>query len=632
MPKPTKSVKIPLSPLTRSGKAAPVPNLGTRKAFFKLFATLTPRRRRRYLLLMCTSVFLAGWEILALGVIGLFASAIASPKTVLTSSYYLKFQQFLGIEITPNPQRLIIILALLVVLLVFLKNATSAVLRFNIAKFNGHTGAILARRMLEEIFRMPYQWFTRNNPADLMTHINWAISAAPFMEAVQLLMSDVLLIFILLAFLALVNPLVVLSVLVFLTLVSLFIFNKLRRSIHDTAYKRTEHNRRSGRMLHRAIYGYRDVRIFGREANFVEDYAREMFALPRLDARIRTLNMLPGWTLEIIGFSLICGLTFVMYVYSGFTSAHIVGILTITALAAWRGMPAVIRILNQLSTLQSRLPQVGRALIMFDQLGKQHPATEHPDSPPRQVSFDRSLTCRNLGFAYDARPILNNISFTLDKGESLGIIGRSGGGKSTLVDLLIGFLRPQSGDILLDGKPITEGNASSWMHKVGYVPQSPYIFDGTIAENVAFTNHSQNINRELVLECCRKAAVDEFLDQLPHGIDSLIGDRGQQLSGGQKQRVCIARALYREPEILVFDEATSSLDSFSETLIQKTILNLTGKQTLIIVAHRLTTVEQCHNILWIENGTTVNFGPPAEILPAYRRIMSTNNDSTPPCS
>jgi ABC-type multidrug transport system fused ATPase/permease subunit len=193
--------------------------------------------------------------------------------------------------------------------------------------------------------------------------------------------------------------------------------------------------------------------------------------------------------------------------------------------------------------------------------------------------------------------------------------------QATFVDLFIGLLPPSEGRILIDEAPLTGQTVRAWLDRLGYVSQFPYIYDATLAQNIAFGLPDEEIDRDKILDCCRKARIDDFLEKLPHGIDSSIGERGVLLSGGQRQRVAIARALYRDPEILILDEATSALDQQSEDAIQRTMLDMSRSITVVVVAHRLTTVEDCGRIIWLEGGKVRQTGPPDEVFDAYRAWM-----------
>lgn len=238
--------------------------------------------------------------------------------------------------------------------------------------------------------------------------------------------------------------------------------------------------------------------------------------------------------------------------------------------------------------------------------------------------MEHGMALDRISFRYPTaeRDSLHDVSLSIPKGSMVGIIGASGAGKSTLVAILTGLLSPDSGQILLDGQPSDTTRHLSLGTLLGYVPQSAYLLDGTLAENIAFKDWGQPIDYQRVRECCALAAID-FFDALPNGLDTAIGERGMRLSGGQIQRVIIARALYHHPQILLFDEATSALDSGTEATIQKTILSLRQQMTVVIVAHRLSTVESCDVLYWLDGGTLRASGPPSEILPLYGQSMNT---------
>ncbi len=206
------------------------------------------------------------------------------------------------------------------------------------------------------------------------------------------------------------------------------------------------------------------------------------------------------------------------------------------------------------------------------------------------------------------------------KGSMVGIIGPSGAGKSTLVGILTGLLSPDSGCVSVDDVPLDAVRSAGWSVQIGYVPQTPFLLNASLADNVAFSRWGEAIDRDRVSACCRMAAID-FLDQLPEGLDTLLGERGTRLSGGQLQRVAIARALYSGPACIIFDEATSSLDGAAEAAIQRTINGLRDQMTLIVIAHRLSTVEMCDTVYWLEGGAVVDSGPAEVIVPAYRQAL-----------
>ncbi len=300
--------------------------------------------------------------------------------------------------------------------------------------------------------------------------------------------------------------------------------------------------------------------------------------------------------------------------------------MALLGIAAWRILPALNRIISSLTRIRVAIPFIQSELEYLDQSVHNVESCNLATTDSLFQGFNRELKLKNVNFKYETGTnfIINNISFTIGKGETIGIIGASGSGKSTLVDLIIGLLAPVSGDLEIDSKPMNKDNFTNWVQHLGYVSQSPYIYDGSLVENVAFGVPTEKIDRKKVVSCCRMASMD-FLEGLSDGIDTRVGERGIRLSGGQQQRIAIARALYCDPEVLIFDEATSSLDSKSEKAIQQTMYSFKGQRTLIIIAHRLSTVEECDRLLWIHDGKLRMMDKPDVVLPNYKSELLSKN-------
>jgi len=261
-------------------------------------------------------------------------------------------------------------------------------------------------------------------------------------------------------------------------------------------------------------------------------------------------------------------------------------------LGLYRLMPSVNRIMsayNQIMFYSKSLEIIHNELIY-----------EVEDLGDEEIEFNKKIECKDMSFEYiEGKRVLDNINLEIKKGESVGFVGSSGSGKSTLIDILSGLYKPKSGKVLVDGVELNEKNVKSWRKKIGYIPQNIYLVEGSVAENVAF---GEEIDEEKVREALKKANILEFLETHHEGIYTQVGDNGIKLSGGQKQRIAIARALYNDPEILVLDEATSALDNATEAKIMEEIYKLGENKTLLIIAHRLSTLDNCDKIVKLENG------------------------------
>jgi ABC-type multidrug transport system fused ATPase/permease subunit len=436
-----------------------------------------------------------------------------------------------------------------------------------------------------------------------------------------LALSAAIVVLAMLTVLMIVEPTVSIAVIFVVGLVAYLILRNVREVL-DRIAKRCEVLGKSiNRYVTRALHGVKDVKVYGKEDFFVSDYNKEAYRLAHLEALKQLITRAPTWFLEVTGFGLLTLAICLLLLMTDASSAKITGTLALFVVTAWRVLPAMNRILGGLTQLRALLPYVYNGFRYLHEIDEQPNDKIENRIPEKKLTFKQHLRLERVSFRYqtDQNEILKNVSFSVQKGQTIGIIGHSGAGKSTLVDVIIGLLPPTKGNVFIDSTVLTAANRQYWTYNIGYVSQTPYIYDGTIAENIAFGMKNEKIDRKRVLECCDLAAMDDFLKNTPNGIDTRIGERGVKLSGGQRQRVAIARALYNQPDVLIFDEATSSLDTETEKAIQKTIYSLKGKKTLIIIAHRLSTVEDCDTIAWLENGFIKHIGEPEEVLSRYEK-------------
>lgn len=586
--------------------------------FWKIMAMLPVRQHRFFWWLLAGMILLAGLETIAVGIIALFASAISDPEAVLTSRYVLAIKAVFGERIVVNPKELILGISLLVVLLILAKNCVRGITAYASTRYAVIVEIVLGDAMLGGFMCMPHEWHMRQNPADLVLAMQWrAYFGRGFILSVLNALSDIILVGLMMSVLMVVQPLVLFGVLGVVGGVAWLIFWQTRRVLDSNAIKARELNERVNRGVAILLYGIKDVVIFGRARQGMDEFTKELQVLGRITAVQTVLISTPAWVLETIGFAMISAIVWSSLVVMEISPARLTGSVALLAVTAWRVLPAVSRILGSLTKFRNVLPFLDKSLKYIQQ-AELEGLPKSCIAASEAIGFHRDIQFSNVTFQYQARETasLKNISLIIPKGSAIGIIGHSGGGKSTFVDILIGLLSPSAGCVLIDGVSLENTERFSWMRSVGYVPQTPYIFDGTLAENIAFSIREDELDRDRVLACCEMAFMD-YLKTLPKGIDTRLGERGVRLSGGQVQRVAIARALYNDPAVLIFDEATSALDARSERAIQKTIYDVRGGRTLVVVAHRLNTVEQCDMIIWLDNGQVRMTGSPAEVLPIY---------------
>lgn len=360
-----------------------------------------------------------------------------------------------------------------------------------------------------------------------------------------------------------------------------FIIKLLSRKIQKKGELDVEMSAQLNELITKTFGNFKFIKLKGNQNEVYRAF--EKLSHKRTNATIitQTLLPLPRIILETIGFGvLISCVAYILFKYED--ASAVIPIISMYALALYRILPAVTRILNNInmmSYLTHSVHSVYENLIYH---------TEDEDIAP--CEFENSITLKNVHFAYvKTKPILQDFNLTIKKGEKVAFVGESGAGKSTLVDLIIGIYKPQAGQVLVDNVPITNHNLRAWRKKIGYIPQSIYLFDGSVADNVAF---GSAFDEERVKQACQKAQILQFLEQ-HNGIYTRVGEGGILLSGGQKQRIGIARAIYDDPEILVLDEATSALDNQTEANIMEQIYDVASNKTLLVIAHRLSTIEKC---------------------------------------
>lgn len=594
---------------------------GSAPAILQEIYTLLPRHRQRQLLtLLSGGVVLAFVEMASVASLAAMASVISNPNALLESGYLSAAKPLHDLLTGLEHQTLILATGGLALALLLVKNALAA----GIAYANATVGALIDAHfgdlVLQNILARPYVWFLGQNSADLFTVAGWRrhVGSGLLFMAVQTL-CDVMVISLLLLGLLVASPGISALLLVGAGLAGAGVFRVFRSSSMRVGQRLKELETVVNRGLTTMLRGAKEVKIFAAADVFQRRFVAASERYARCEGMYRLLQRLPSLAFEVLGFSiLLSAIAVFLLLNRDAPPSAVLGFLTLLTVAAWRILNAVNRVLSSMSAIRLDMPPTVKVLRLLEE--RPAAAAAAPDAPP---AFDREIRLDGLGFTYPgaSRPALRDLHLTIPKGLCLGLVGRSGAGKSTFVDLLIGLLSPTSGTLAVDGKPVTAENAPAWMRRVGYVGQTPYLLDATLRENIAFGVPAAAVDDDHVRECCRLALVDEFLPSLPQGLDTPLGEGGGNLSGGQRQRVAIARALYRRPELLILDEATSALDMQSENALRRTVQELTGRYTLVIIAHRLTAVEPCQALLWLDQGAVKAFGARDEILDRYTRAM-----------
>ena len=475
--------------------------------------------------------------------------------------------------------------------------------------FSASVSGRLSQSLFSIYLRQPYMFHLQRNSSTLMRNAKNATSVVTCgVDPFLVLLTDGLVAIAMFALLIAVEPVGTLAVLLVFGL-STFVFQRTtRRRIDNWGYQVEYHETKILQHLQEGFGGAKDVKVLGRENEFLSQHEKHLGESIRINRIYNVILTLPRSFMEIITIVGLC-LLVVSMVVRGRELADIVPILGLFAAAAFRVMPSINRLLMATQTLifnRSIIASVYKDFLL-----------DSPDSLSlkSETKFATQLELTDVSFKYPtaATASLQNVSLVVKRGEAVGFVGPSGAGKSTLVDVILGLFAPTSGVVKVDGQDVQQ-NLRNWQNQIGYVPQAIYLTDDTLRRNVAFGLNDENIDDNLVRNAIRLAQLEEFVATLPEKLETVVGERGVRLSGGQRQRIGIARALYHNPSVLVLDEATSSLDTPTEHGVMQAVQALQGSKTVLIVAHRLSTVEYCDRLYKIENARITEEGTFHEVV------------------
>lgn len=574
----------------------------------KVWYLLSPEQRRAAVVML--GLMLVGMVLEAMG-IGLVIPAVAIMTQGDLAAKYPMLAPWLNRLGNPNQEQLVIASLLILVGVYSVKALFLGFLAWRQMRFVYGVQAELSQRLFIGYLRQPYTFHLQRNSAQLMRNLVTEINLfthTGLMSGMTFLTELFVLLGISTLLLA-VEPLGALLVVSTLCLAA-WGFNQLTRNpILRWGEARQHHEGLRIQHLQQGLGGAKDVKLLGRESDFVALYRVHNLGNARYGQRQATLQQFPRLWLELLAVIGLAALVLVM-IWQGKPLEALLPTLGLFAAVAFRLMPSANRVLTAVQNIRYALPVID---TLYSELGLVD-ETKSPQ-PGGPLPFKNALTLDQVSFTYPVAEAqaLRRVSLTIPRGASVGFIGGSGSGKSTLVDIVLGLLTPDDGTVRVDGIDI-QTNLRGWQDQIGYVPQSIFLTDDTLRRNVAFGLPNDQIDEAAVGRAVRASQLDDFVKELPEGLDTLVGERGIRLSGGQRQRIGIARALYHDPSVLVLDEATSSLDSATESGVMDAVRILRGNKTLLIVAHRLSTVAHCDRLFRIEQGQVVEEGETAGVL------------------
>lgn len=585
--------------------AAPV---GNQSAIRNLWGVLNPAQRRGATILLALSI--GGMVMETLGV-GLVIPALAVMTQSDLAARYPQAAPLLHALGNPSQGRLVVLGMLLLVGVYAVKTLYLGMLAWWQMRFVYAVQAELSERLFTSYLRQPYAFHLERNSAQLIrnavTETN--LFAQTVLVSALSVLAEGLVGAGIIALMLVVEPVGTLAVVGVLGGAVWAFHHVSRGRIARWGAARQLHEGRRIQHLQQGLGGVKDVKLLGREETFLQSFGRHNAGYARVGGRFGFVTQLPRLWLEFLAVAGLAALVLVM-IWQGRPIDALLPALGLFSVGAFRLMPSANRVLSGVQNMRYALPAVN---VLHDELHGL-PATDAPraDAP---ISLQDAIELDGVTYQYPTadRPALDAVTLTIPRGTAVGFIGTTGAGKSTLVDTLLGLLSPTDGHVRVDGTDV-QTNVRGWQDQIGYVPQSIFLTDDTLRRNIAFGVPDEAIDDDAVAAAVRAAQLDEMVAELPEGLATTVGERGVRLSGGQRQRIGIARALYRDPPVLVLDEATSALDTDTERDVMETVRALKGEKTLIIVAHRLSTVAYCDRVFRLERGAVVEEGSAAAVL------------------
>ncbi len=593
----------------------------------KAYALLDAKERRQTWLIVVLVTVMALFDTLGAVSIMPFLAVLANPGMIESNATLAWVNVLLG---GVKPQTFLFLLGCGSFSLLVLSAATRGYGNFIVNRFAMMRGFTIGSRLMDSYLRQPYAYYLDRHTGDMSKQLvsEVAILVGQVYQPISQLIAQTVLLVVLLTLLVVVNPSAALIGAVVLGGCYGLIYVIVRRYMGRAGEERVLLYTQRHRLTTEALGGIKALKLHGRETYYRDEFDRVTHRIALLQADTITIATVPRFAIEAIAFGgvilLALGLIAQHQDDPAGSLASVLPLLGFYAFAGYRILPAVQGVYQATTQLRAGVASVEG--IAADLAGR-NLLPVLPEAPPPPLPFQDRVELEALGFQYPASDSvsLHDITLTLPAGSTLGIVGATGAGKTTLVDLFLGLLTPSTGEIRVDGTLVTAHNVRSWQADLGYVPQDIFLVDASVAENIAIGRKPEDIDHTKVRDAAGMAQILEFVEtQMPQGFATRVGERGVRLSGGQRQRIGIARALYNNPGIIVFDEATSALDNMTEQEVVRAINDLSGTKTILMIAHRMSTVRDCDQILVMERGRMVGLGRYDDLYrdnPTFRSLV-----------
>jgi len=583
-----------------------------------LFSLLTTSQRKRFYLLQILVILMALSQIAGVASIIPFMALIADLNQLQQDTFIAQVYAASGLN---SESQFVFWLGLSVLIMLFLASIISMYTTWRISIFANKIGVEIADRLYTHYLKQDWLFHASGSSAQLTKKIATECLRVNHGILLPLMHLNANVVFVISMSISIFifDPIVAIVGFVVFAFSYFFIFKIVSLTLLKNGRSISEMNEKRFRLMNEGFGGIKDVLLLGRKSDFIDRFFKSGLVFAKSQGVNTALAHAPKYFMELIAFGSMISL--VLYLFTSYNAnlSLILPILSVYAIAGMKLLPAFQAIYNSLAGIEgntSAFESIRQDLIDTSEIKTATNISKTGKKQKIYLNPKKQISLENISFRYPGKEelVLNQMNISIPVKKVIGIVGPSGSGKSTLVDVLLGLIEPQEGFLKIDDKTINNQNRRSWQNSIGFVAQAIFLSEGTIAENVAFGLPKNQINFKQVENALKLANLEEFVKELKNGVHTKVGERGVQLSGGQRQRIGIARALYHQPEILIFDEATSSLDGITEKMIMQAVHKFSGKKTIIMIAHRLKTVEKCDQIFFIDEGKVADQGTFQELI------------------
>lgn len=587
------------------------------KMIRQLFSLLTPRQVRQFYILQLLVVIMAFTELVGIASIAPFMALVGDISLLEKEGMFAQLYQMSGIS---SPVDFLFYTGLAVLLVLTSSTVISMFTVWKLSLYAARVGTEIADRLYTHYMQQDWLFHSSGSSAHLTKQVSTeAIRVTDqIIQPLMLMNAKVVLAAFISVSILIYDPLIAVAGLLLFACAYFLLYRLVRKRLQVNGRNMSRVLTQRFRLMNEGFGGIKDVLLLNRRYDFVARFQKSGKIFARARGTNTAISQVPRYFMELIAFGAMISLVLLLIKLHEGNLGAVLPILAVYALASFKLLPALQQIYTGVAQIKGNAAAFE---AIKDDLSKslmtqQHAAKESMETP---LKLKQKISLNNITFNYPDKltPAVNNLNMVIPANSVVGLVGASGSGKSTVIDVLLGLITPQQGDVYIDDTRITAENKRAWQDTLGFVPQNIYLSEGTIAENIAFGLPAKDIDLNQVYKALQLANLTELVEQLPSGIDTKVGERGVQLSGGQRQRIGIARALYHEADVLVFDEATSALDGITEKIIMEAIHKFSGQKTIIMIAHRLKTVQKCDIIYMMDEGKVIDQG-------TYNQLLASN--------